>query len=456
MALFAAPSYGCSTAHASDIYPSDYCFQTDIAITYAGGGTVTNQPVRVQINADGLIDSGQLDPRAWDVKPILGSLANEVHLTAQSLGSTTSPWWIVVPEISAGDTRTHRLYSGSAEQRRDQGIFFTSNDEYLTTPDTAVLDLTTQFVVYLQMNILDDTPRDQVIVDKHVSSTGYEIALADVSSVLNLRFTVDGVNCDYPINSAYIGDTFEFTFYYRSAAGTDATIGSDPVALKECDTDAGAIAGNSSDLVVGADETLAAGFLSGVIIDRLAIFDNTGKTFLTDWQFDAKSMEETVSTNPFEGTTEDYGPSGLQMAYVFDRDQSDFTYTVGATQLVSGAEQITLPDSNPDVLGPAFGIDPSSTPSEVTTGALYTVFLDKWARASPVRSFGYAAILSFIGLMMAVGAYKLTRYIPISLFMFGMPLAIGVGNGWITPWWMILWVIVAIGGWFAQRYTETA
>lgn len=448
LALFSAPTYGCRSAHASDIFPSDYCFQTDIAITYGGAGTLTNQPVRVQLNADGLIDSSQMDPRAWDLKPIIGSLANEVHLTAQSLGSTTSAWWIVVPEISAGETRTTRIYSGSPEQRRDQGIFFTGG-EYVVVSNHTDFDISDNLDVRFDMTVTDATPRTQIIVDKWSGAVGYRIQLQDDSG-LKIRVRIDGGDCQIAWNSAWTSVKSSWRVEYVAAAGADTFIYRDGSLVGSCDLDEASIGNSGVDVGIGAIASTGTALLSDAEISNVEILE--AGAVAGRWGFDAANMSETVSTNPYEGTISDYSGNGHTAAYTFDRDQSDFTYTVGGTQLVSGAAQLTIDSTPADVLG-QINIGGSGVS---TTGPFYTVFLSKWAEAAPVAVFGYVVALSLIGLLMAVLSYKLTRYIPIALVMFGIPFAVGVANGWVPPWFMILWVILALGGWFAQRYTETA
>ena len=451
LAMLNAPASECAAVFASDTQPSDYCYQTDLAITYSGGGTVTNQAVRVEINADGLIDSGQMDERSWDLKPTLGSIANEVHLTTQDLGATDSAWWVIVPEIDDAETRTHRIYSGSGEQRRDQSIFFTGGD-YLVATDHADFDITDDLQIDMWMENVSGTARNGNLLSKRNSNIAYSISMTDVASALYLTFAVDADSCQVAWDSSWTGVKSLFSFQYTAGAGTDIWIYRDGVEICSDDIDEGAIGTNAENVYLGSN--VAAGTkASDVQISQVEI--SAAGVLAARWGFDATSMTETSSSNPYAGTVADYSGNGHTLTYSFDRDQTDWAYTLGATQLVSGASQITLPDANPDVLGPAFGVDLSSAPAELQDGILYNVVLEKWLESAPFASFGYAMILSFVGLLFAIGTWRLTKYMPMAIFMFGMPLAIGVGNGWIQPWWMAMWVVAAAGGWFAQKHAET-
>ena len=235
----------------------------------------------------------------------------------------------------------------------------------------------------------------------------------------------------------------------------DAFITRNGASAATCDQDEGALGTTSNDVLIGETDGGTADLADAVIYD-VEIAQLGPYTVSGAWSFNAVDMVETVGANPFEGTTPDRSGNGHTATYTFDRDQSDFSYSVSSTQLASSANQITLSDTNPDVLGGAFESLGATPRAENTTGAFYNVLIDQWADASPIRSFGYAMALSLLGLVMAIAIYRLTRYIPLALFVFGFPLAIGVANGWIAPWWMILWVIMAIAGWFAQRQSETA
>lgn len=450
VAILNAPSSICG-ASASHGPPSDYCYQTDIAFTYSGSGTVTNEPVRIEINADGMIDSGQLDPRAWDFKPILGSFANEIAVEHQSLTSSASPWWFVIPSISAGETRTVRGYSGNGEHRRDQGVFF-NGGELITAGTAAALDVTDNLQIDIEMQVLTSTARNQVILVRLAADKGYAVWLRSIGSALNLSLFLDNGACHLVWDPSWTGVRSVFTFTYFANAGIDTEILRDGVSVKTCDIDQGQIDTVSTAFDVGSSASTF--FLNDVLIHDMKISE--AGTELAHWGFDPDSMTETVATNPYQGTIADYSANGLTATYTFDRDQADWDYTIGATQLVSGSTQITLPDSNPDVLGPAFGsLDPSLSPAESTSGIFYNVFVNKWVSLSPVRSFGYVVVLGVFGLLFALLTYKLTKQVVIAFFIFGFPFAIGVGNGWVPAWWLILWLVLVFGGWFAQRQAES-
>jgi hypothetical protein len=452
MALFATPEYGCATAAASDTAPADYCYQTDIAITYSGAGTATDTPVRVAINALGMTGSGQMDPRAWDIKPILGNFSNEVFLSAQDMTDSEAPFWITVPSISTGETRTHRLYTGSGEQRRDQGINFTGQ-EYLKATNHANFSVSNNFQLDVTLWNYSDTARVGFIADRRLSNSGYTVSFRDVASALTLRFSIDAADCDLTWDSGWTGSRQDFRFEYISAVGNDAFIYRNGTLAKSCDLDQGTIGAAAQDFTIGAENPCFCLKLEDVALYNV-VLRNTG-VVVASYGFDADSMSETVATNPYQGTVADYSGNAHTATYVFDRDQSDWSYSVGPTQLVSGANQITLPDTNPDVLGPAFSIDPGGVVAENTSGIIYNVFLDKYASSAPIRSFGYIVALGLAGVLLAILVYKLTRYIPITLFAFGIPFAVGVSQGWIAGWWMILWAVMALGAWFAHRLTET-
>src|SRR3972149_4191249 len=74
-------------ARAADTSPqTDYCYELPITLTNASGSTLTDYAVRVpSFPAPTLINSTQMDTRAWDILPILSNVSNEVDLLAQGL-----------------------------------------------------------------------------------------------------------------------------------------------------------------------------------------------------------------------------------------------------------------------------------------------------------------------------------------------------------------------------------
>ena len=152
------PKGGCKV-HASDTLPSDYCYQFNYNVTYTGTTALTNTAVRVPVNAQSLVLGDRMDPRGWDLLPVLGSLSNEVDILTQDLTSPSAYWWLHIPSITEDQTRTVRVYLGSDEQKRDQGILFTGSDNF-TVPDNAAFDLTDDFTVQAELELLDDTARN--------------------------------------------------------------------------------------------------------------------------------------------------------------------------------------------------------------------------------------------------------------------------------------------------------
>lgn len=454
VAMISAPgSIGCESAHASDTAPFDYCYQTEVTITYNGTGTVTNQLVRVERDNAGLIATDQLDPRLWDVYVSDGAFGNEGYVWILDDDSTAAGWWFLVDSISAGETKTFTVYSGSGEQRRNQGVI--SIDDNFgaagTVTNDAALHRSDLLQVDLVMELTDFSLRDEVIVDKWNSNQGYRIRIDQIISDNYLSWDIEGQSCTLQIQPSWTGRQF-YRFVYDFDAGNDMFIYRNGSLAQSCDYDAASVTHISQQLRVATE---GSDILTGAVIHYLSIGNSSTGELSAAWDFQARRSDfQSVGIGDiYNFTIEDLIGSN-DMAWSFTQDQDDFSTAVGATELVTGNTITAIATSVPDVLGPAFGI---SDNAESTSGLFYSNFVDKWASAAPVKSFGYAVVLGVVGLIFGLAAYKISRgYTPLALFVFGMPFALGVANGWIPAWFMILWIILVIGGWYAQRHTELA
>lgn len=443
----------CNVAHASDTAPSDYCFQMDIQITYAGAPTLTNQSFRVPINALGLIAANQMDVRAWDILPIQGSLSNEVDVMAQDLGNTDAAFWVHFPTIVQDQTKTVRFYIGNNEQKRNQGVIFTGADT-ATVTDSALMDIADDLEIQIELELLDDTAQDAPLLTHYNGADGYRFLLFDDSSTLKLRAEVDTDTCDLTWDSLWTNTNQLFTMRFAAAAGNDLFIDRNGVNAAACDTDLASITAPA-----GTPSLETGTSMANAIIRDIGLLDTS--VIVGRWGFDSRYITEDSAADPtFIGTIQDYGVNNLDMVYTFIRDQSDITGVVGSVQLTSAADEISLDKTTTDILGSPFGGTlENAGPAQVDENVFYVLFVEQFVAAMAVpasEEMGYVIAMTTYGIFLMVLVFKSTKYIPLALFLLVVPASVGVIKEWIEPWWMILWVILILGVWFSQRQQETA
>lgn len=447
--FLAGDSNPCRKAFADqDELPSDYCFQVDVTVTYTGSGTLTNAAVRVPMNPANMIAANQMDERAWDILPIQGSLSNEVDLLAQDLSSSAAPFWLHLPSISQNETRIIRLYVNNPEQKRDQGILFTGGDS-LSATHNAVMNISDNLRADVTLEVLDATAQNATLLSHWDSDQGYRLLLINDTGTLKVRAQVNALTCDLAWDSSWTDTNQDFSMRFVAASGNDLFIDRNGTNAAACDTDAPSITAPVADPALTVGTTL-----DNAIVREVRLWD--ASTVVGRWGFDAGSMTETVSSNPFGGTIQDYGANNLDFTYAFNRSQTDLTAVVGGLNLVSSSPAIEISDTTVDILGPAFGRSISTPIPEGTAGVLYTLFLDPIADSTGHRGMAFSMTLAGLGLFLAALVYSKVRYIPLALFVAGVPPAIGVINGWLPVWWMFLWAILVIGSWFAVRQGESA
>ena len=444
---------GC-TVSAHDRLPSDYCYQMDVSISYTatpGSPPLENYAYRFPVNASGMIAAGQINKQAWDILPILGSLSNEVDLVTQDLTSTSAGWWIQLPELARNQTKTTRLYMGSNEQRRNQGILFTGADT-LTATDAAPMDITNNLTLEVELELLNSDVQDATLAEHYSSNDGYQLSLVDDLGVMKVRAKADSNTCDIAWDSSWTNSNQLFAMRFVADPGNDLFLDRNGVNVAACDTDLPAITNPS-----GSPDFKSGTTLDNGIIRQVRLLDAT--TVNAHWGFQGQDMAETSWVNPTAiGTVQDYSPNNLDFTYTFNRSQTGISIIVGAVGAVSTSAEITIPSSEISILGNGFGGNIADVPVETETGILYTLFVKQIANSTGAipPQMGYAIALGGLGMFLAVFVFMKTGFTPIALAVGGVPPALGMLNGWIPTWWMLLWAILIVASWFSIRHQEQA
>jgi len=444
------PGGGCKV-HASDTLPSDYCYQYNYTVSYTGSTALTNTAVRVPVNAQSLVLGDRMDPRGWDLLPVLGSLSNEVDLLTQDLTSPAAYWWLHIPSITQDQTRTVRVYLGSDEQKRDQGILFTGQDVF-TVPDNAAFDLADDFTVQVELELLDDTARNENIIS-HLdpADAGFAIDLVDDAGTLKVRCTADTTTAEITWDSMWTNTNRRIELIMDSG-GSGLTCRDVESVGGTSSTASGAVSASVEDFIIGSG-------LQDAIVRRVIMRNDSTGAYQARYDFNANQITETSSTNPFTGTVTDGGPNTLPGTYTFNRDQDDFDVSVGALQFTSAADYVVIPTNNPDVLGSPWVVDIADSVAETQDGLLHTLFIEPVAGsvdgAAP-REMGLALAMGGLGLVLGLFTYRASGYAPLALFVFGLPIGAGMIQGWVQPWWAMMWGFLVISSWFAVRQSEAA
>jgi hypothetical protein len=148
------------------------------------------------------------------------------------------------------------------------------------------------------------------------------------------------------------------------------------------------------------------------------------------------------------------------MTYTFTRSQTNIIVSLGAVSLAGSAtdsDDPVIATVYPDLFGPVFGVsDLAPTPAATPSGALHQLIISNLTPANAtvpgdmVRAVFFGAIA--IGLAFVV--YIKTRWVPLSLFIAGLPLAYATIQDYLDWWWLILWGLFTIMSWFAVRLGE--
>ncbi len=449
--LWGSPgSRECSIFADTDTNQSDFCFRLDLTIDNPAGGaigSVTNYPVLFTIPSQNMINNGQMDPRHWDIKPTQGGFGSEVNLLAQDCACDSSKWWLVVPNLPDGESRTFRVYIGNGEQKRNQGIYFSGN-ELVRYGYDALFDGTDNMQVDIEIELTDGTLQTASLFDRWLTpNKGLKLDIADVASVLTLRAYANASTCDVAWDSNWTDTNVLFSYRFASAVGNDLFIDANGVNVAACDTDEPSITaavGTFFDVGLGLDTA---------IVRTVAYFD--AGTLVARYGFDSLAVSESTSADPtYTGIIDDYGPNNLDLSYTFTRSQGGLTPSIGALTLTTESAGASLPSDLLEIMGSTFLVDPFANTNENTNAFGYEMFDNAFDQIGAPRPMLWALFLGSIGLFLAILVFWFMNNVPLALFAAAMPLTWGSINGFLPMWWLILWVLLFVSAYGAQQWGE--
>lgn len=439
----------------------EYCFVTEIIVENTGDATLTDQPVRVMLTINSLIAAQQMDARAWDVFPIIGSANNELGLTQQSITSNAAPWWFNVPSLAAGQSRTIEMFSGKADAQRSNGVRFYGSDT-VTVTDSAFIRGTANFQLTVELTNHDATFRTENIVQKldTVASPddGYRLRFLDVISVMRLQVTLDDdLNaCTLDWNNAWNDEIQVIDVRFVPAAGNDLFIDRNGVNEAACDTDNAVIDSSFVDLEIGDND------LTGATIDRVSVLQtNSAPPNKLDVLFLASDMTETSSVNPYSGTLVDTGDDATveTVTYTFNRPQTALDFTVGVIQ-PNLFEELNLPTEGNSVVGAPVTGNFATPRATVMTGVVsrnVIAPLQSVASATGAPPEGVIAAFFFTAsLILAIIVWRVTGgFMPAAVLTMGIGPTIAVVLGFVDEWWLLIWGLTIAVVWFAQLRSQS-
>lgn len=415
-----------------DIIASQYCSVLPVSISTDGSTTLTFDPVRVSINASGLIGVGSMDTRAWDILPTTPGFT-EIEVGTQDLSLSTSPWWFTAPSIPTSSQVIYTVYMGNDEQKRDNGLGFYGADT-ASAATHADFDLTDNFAIVVRMEKLDGAPNGLMsILDRWNGGNGYELTLEPGGIV---RARVDGQTCD---SAVWDGSLATWRMLYESPTLS---------LLKD-----GGLSGSACNTGLGAIGTAAVDPTLGGIADPVVIRDfsinrdtTTSEIVVARWTMNGIDCTETSAVAPnYSGTCPDFSGNGHTLTYAFNRSQTGITFDVGALALTGSSAFITLPAALNDFLGEPFRASLFDGTGVNTNMPFFTILNDGVNSMGVPVDFGWAMLFTAAALFFGVMGFVFTsRNVFVAMLLFLVVLAYGNINGAVERWYVVLWFLIAL------------
>lgn len=438
---------------ADHVNPIDFCFETKITITNNTGADLTNKPIRALINADNLIDNGQIDERNWDFTASHSAINNNIDVMGQNLGSTAAPFWLWLDSLAAGESTDIRVLHGSPSQHHDNGFFLNGYPNPLSIPHSASIDAggETFYQIDIVASFRDLTVNSGELLRKADSlpGSGWRVTLGDIGAgVYGFAWLINSTSCTAAVSNT---GRHHWSFVFSQAAGIDVFIYEDGSLINSCDTDEASIGTNTADLRIGNN-------VSNVIIHKATFTDGGG--IQGNYSFDANDVTELTSvSNVFTGTFLDATANNNDGTYSFTENQSNIVVVVNPATLVNVSNFPSVSDANnlvDSVIDGALVVIQPTINSGIVGGILTD--LDTYSGNANINPDGPKFALTMaVGLGLAILLFGITRFPPLAVVAMGTPVGIGALAGWYNPFWALTLVIALPIIWFGTtKILETS
>ena len=265
-----------------------------------------------------------------------------------------------------------------------------------------------------------------------------------------MRTVIDNSACDVVIASSDFNEADQYRFKFNTP---NIIVEKNGSVLNTCNTGLASITGVSEPLTVGTN-------LSHTVIRNINLLDTN--TLVGRWIFEPSAMTETSALDPiYQGTATDHSVNNLDLTYTFNRPQTDYVVeNVSRIVEVGSSTIIPLPDGTINVIGvsPFGGSISTPVPGE-TTGVFYDIVTKNLITGSggidAPSGMVMTILLGGLGMFFAIFVFMKTTFIPLSLFVAGIPLAFGAINGWVAFWIPIFFALLVVLSWFALRGADS-
>lgn len=148
-AVFAILGYALASNHTLD----DYAYYVLITVDNQSGGSLTNSPVAVPMQATNLVSAGALQADAEDLRPAKND-GTTLTAVAQGMTSTNVTWWLDLDSLANNTSDSYKFHMGNTSATRDQTFRLDGTGDKITTADHADLDVTNNLTLTTTAKLL--------------------------------------------------------------------------------------------------------------------------------------------------------------------------------------------------------------------------------------------------------------------------------------------------------------
>ncbi len=436
---------------------SDFCYRTQLDVLNSTGGVLTNYPVAAVLNVNALVNQDKLSDAGWDFKPVNPGFS-EVPGFIQDVETDANSTVFLSVSAASGVTVSYQMYTGSADYKRDQGMYFESTNsgaDSATVADHADFDLTDTFEIIVDAETAT-ADQDGGLVDKYDagSNSGYSLDVTSTGSG-KIRARVGNGAATTSLEVDWGGDELVRSIF-DSALTNDLAIyfgdGSGGWTLQdETNTGYASIAANATAITI-------AGSYDGEIRE-IQINDNLNDPSyakVSQWSFNADELSQTqegTSGNSWQwlGTIEDVTASH-DATYDLTNTQTNITRTLRATAFNFSDPASQASDTTADFLGSVGTTDFSASGTAWQDFGLLgeALTLAVGGTSLSTTAFKFALTL-MVALALAILGFWFTKNEDLFALLVIIIISVSAIVQFIPPWWAVISGFMVFAGWMTVR-----
>lgn len=411
----------------ANVNPTNFCSGMTITINNAGS-TSNFAPVRVPFIGSGLQSLNYMDNLGSQLLASEQNLTN-INFMNQDINSSSSQgYWFTINSLNNGNNVIN-FYLGANDTNifRDNGVYFYTED-LVTIPNDTAFNIGDNLSIVSNIYLNDlaswscplgvPTIDQGFILDRWDSNTGYALGVECEQGVLYNFALIDSTKVRSAVTTDF-GTPYKLKMEYISP---NINLYVDDVLVNTGTS--GSLSSFNNNLTMGNG-------LNNSWILNLVLSKNitTTNSIELNYNFDPTDLSETSfpASGEYAGSVADTSGNGHDGTYLFKRDQSPYTITLGVPTNIGIQNFVENPDVQRTLTNP-LSADIQSVGDENTFFPFFP-FLNEAGNTSGIpRGAIFGGMFSVLAMISAGIVVAMTRKVPFGILTYSFIMYIGLLN----------------------------